>query len=148
MNNPNPSSNGYLSVAQAARALNMSERTLRRHIALEKIEATRSSSPSNGSAWLIARATVEALLASGQKLVSTDEEKEDVPVNLPAPCGEEEMPANLVLLLKRVEELAACFVALEERVAQLERELELLGHKPDRQPLRVRVWRLFFRPRE
>lgn len=58
------------------------------------------------------------------------------------------MPANLVLLLKRVEELAACFVALEERVAQLERELELLGHKPDRQPLRVRVWRLFFRPRE
>ncbi len=146
MNNPSPSSNIYLSVAQAAHALNMSERTLRRHIALGKIEATRSSSPSNGSAWLIARATVETLLASGQKPMSADEE--DVLDALPASCDEEKMPANMALLLKRIEELAACFVALEERVAQLERELELLGRKPDRQPLRVRVWRLFFRPRE
>ncbi len=148
MNNPSPSSNGQLSVAQAARALNMSERTLRRHIALGKIEATRSSSPSNGSAWFVPRATVEALLASGPKPMAADEEKEDVPDALPAPCDEQEIPANLSLLLKRVEELAACFVALEERVAQLERELELLSRKPDRQPLRVRVWRLFFRPKE
>ncbi len=148
MNNPDPSSNSHLSVAQAARALNMSERTLRRHIALGKIEATKDSSSSNSSAWFIARATVEALLAFGQKPVSTDEEKEDVPDALPAPCDEEEIPANLALLLKRVEELAACCVALEERVAQLERELELLSQKPNRQPLRIQVWRLFFRPKE
>ncbi len=79
--------------------------------------------------------------------MSADDD-EDVLVALPAPGDEEEMSANLALLLKRVEEFAACCVALEERVAQLERELELLSQKPDRQPLRVRVWRLFFRPRE
>lgn len=52
-----------LTVAQAARALGMSERTLRRRVTTGKIEAVKDTTPETGSAWFIEQATIDALLA-------------------------------------------------------------------------------------
>lgn len=51
-----------LTIAQAARELGMSERTLRRRVTGGKIEGVKETTPETGSAWFIEQATVDALL--------------------------------------------------------------------------------------
>lgn len=52
-----------LTIAQAARELGMSDRTLRRRVAEGKIEAVKGTTPETGCAWFIEEATIQALLA-------------------------------------------------------------------------------------
>ena len=100
-------------INQAARALGVSERTLRRHIKAGRIQAAKDQAPGNGGSWFIERAVIEALRRCPPK----QEEKEVHP-------EEEAPPEILSRLLLRVDELARHGAALEERIMQLERECE------------------------
>lgn len=112
-------------IAQAARVLGMSERTLRRHVADGKIEAVKGTTPETGTAWFLDAATVEALVASPvlpDSTLAPKEEQEDV--KAAASCNEEAMPEPLARLVERLDALFARSTLLEERVAAIERELE------------------------
>lgn len=128
-----------LTIAQAARVLGMSERTLRRHVADGKIEAFKGSTPETGTAWFLEAATVEALGASSVKcapVLSDEEEQEDV--DAPA-SGDEVVPETLSHLLKRFEALLDRSAHLEERVATVERELEGQREQRARQTTVIRA---------
>lgn len=103
-----------LTVAQAARVLGMSERTLRRRVADGKIEAVKDSSPQTGAAWFIEQATVDALLAPRGE----EEHKKDVPVLAPV---EPEVNAGLARLREDVQGIKAFLLgqAMAEGSAQL-----------------------------
>lgn len=58
------SSCGALTLAEAARVWGMSEGALRRRVVDGKIEAVRGTSSKRRAAWLIERATIDALLAA------------------------------------------------------------------------------------
>lgn len=104
----------HLSIHHAARALGVSERTLRRHIKAGKIEAVKDQAPGKCGSWFIERAVIEALRGKP----SGREETEEV-------VREEEASSELLSqLLLRVDELATHDAALEERIVQLERERE------------------------
>lgn len=114
-----------LTIAQAARVLGMSERTLRRHVADGKIEAVKGTTPETGTAWFLDAATVEALAVSPvlpDPILAPKEEQEDVDV--PTSYNADAMPEPLALLVERLDALLARSTLLEERVAGIERELE------------------------
>lgn len=116
---------GRFTIAQAARVLGMSERTLRRYVADGKIEAVKGTTPETGTAWFLDAATVEALALSPvlpDPMLAPKEEQEDVDV--PASCDAQAMPEPLCRLVERLDALLARSTLLEERVAGIERELE------------------------
>ena len=80
-----------LTVAQAALALGMSERTLRRRVADGKIAAVKDSTPTTGTAWFIEAATVDALLCPSSQSAPTEEEQKE----------EETAPVAPLALLER-----------------------------------------------
>ena len=102
-----------LTVAQAARELGISERTLRRRVAEGKIEAVKDATPQTGVAWFIERATVDAL----SKPAPDEEEKEVEQVEHPAPVEPErnaQAPrAEIVRLRDEVREIR-CFLIGQE----------------------------------
>lgn len=112
-------------IAQAARLLDMSERTLRRYVAGGKIKAVKDTSPETGTAWFLEAATIEALRGRDVKV---EEEPKDV---LDA-TDDEPMPEVLAFLIKRLDALLNRHVELEERVAAIERELELERQRQSR----------------
>lgn len=128
-----------LTIAQAARVLGMSERTLRRHVADGKIEAVKGTTPETGTAWFLDAATVAALAASPvvPDQIHVVEEQEDV--DMSASCDEEAMPEALASLLERLDALFARSVLLEERVAGIERELEWQRAQAGRQKAVLRA---------
>lgn len=116
-------------IAQAARLLDMSERTLRRYVAEGKIKAIKDTSPETGTAWFLEATTVEAMRGRSREV---EEKPEDV---LPS---DEPMPKVLVLLMKRLDALLDRHVELEGRVAGIERELKLERQSRDLTLLRAR----------
>ncbi len=123
----------HLTTAQAAPLLGMSERTLRRHAAVGRIEAIKASSPVTGSAWFIPQATVSALRHPRERVIATDKEEQEEA----APCDDEAMPRSVAHLLEQVEVLAARAALLEERITELESEDESL--RPSQTP-KPRAW--------
>lgn len=97
-----------LTIAQAALALGMSERTLRRRVADGKIEAVKDATPQTGVAWFIEQATVDAL----SKPAPDEEEEQVEQVEHPAPV-EPEAHAGIVQLRGEVREIR-CFLIGQE----------------------------------
>lgn len=126
-----------LTIAQAARVLGMSERTLRRHVADGKIEAVKGTTPETGTAWFLDAATVEALAKSSSQPASMRLLEEDVDVS--ASRDEETMPEPLARLVERLDALLSRSTLLEERVAGIERELEWQRAQASRQKAVLRA---------
>lgn len=127
-----------LTIAQAARVLRMSERTLRRHVADGKIEAVKGTTPGTGTAWFLDAATVEemrkAALQPDEKRVPEEQEDVDTP-----DLSEEAMSEALASLLERLDALFARSVLLEERISGIERELEWQREQQARQKTVLRA---------
>lgn len=128
----------HLTIAQAARVLGMSERTLRRHVADRKIEAVKGTTPETGTAWFLEAATVEALSKAALQPDENRALREQEDVDAPDP-NEETMPEALASLLERLDALFARSVLLEERVAGMERELEWQRAQAGRQKAVLRA---------
>lgn len=92
-----------LTIAQAARHLGISERTLRRRVAEGKIEAVKDATPQTGVAWFIEQATVDALSKPAQE----EEQKEEPADDSASVMVEPEAPAELARLRDEVREIKA-----------------------------------------
>lgn len=97
-----------LTVAQAARALGMSERTLRRRVADGKIEAFKDTSPVTGRAWFIEQATVDALLKPPPQ--EDEQEKEEISLVRVEPRERVAQSAELDQLREDVQNIKAFLV--------------------------------------
>lgn len=133
MNNPTMNLlQEHLTITQAAPLLGMSERTLRRHVAVGRIEAIKASSPVTGSAWFIPQAVVNALRRPRKSAALPSKEEQ----NEATPC-DEAMPQGVASLMEQIEVLAARAALLEERIAELENEDESLRPSQNAEP---RAW--------
>ncbi len=79
-----------LTIAQAARALGMSERTLRRRVTDGKIKAVKAATPETGVAWFIEQTTLDTLL--NPQPGEEEQEKEDEPASRSALARVEPQP--------------------------------------------------------
>jgi excisionase family DNA binding protein len=131
------SNSSRLTVAQAARALGLSERTLRRRVSGGKIEAVKGTTPETGAAWFIEQATVDALLAPR----SGEEQKEDAPV---LALVEPERSVEIARLRDDVQQIKAFLIgkAMAEGSAELPPNLGVVIGQAMRETLAPLVERI------
>lgn len=111
-------------IAQAARQLGISERTLRRRVADGKIEAVKDATPETGVAWFIEPSTLDALL---NPTTGEEQKQEDEAVGNSAPASvEPEIHAEIVQLRGEVREIRA-FLPGQPMAEESEEQSATLG---------------------